>query len=141
MAKTKEELIKLIAYHDHLYYIKAEPEISDATYDALSREYRTHDPQFKNFQPGLNVKPGKKLSSKRHLPPTRKRLPFPVGTYQDAYRDDRSYTVYDSHDWTVFYWDVYQLDDGPRIFMRASARVGFEEDLEKGDIIFVEGPA
>src|SRR5215813_998931 len=35
-----DELRKLIAHHDHLYYALDRPEVSDAEYDALGRELR-----------------------------------------------------------------------------------------------------
>jgi DNA ligase (NAD+) len=38
--KRVDELRKLIARHDHLYYALDRPEVSDAQYDALARELR-----------------------------------------------------------------------------------------------------
>ena len=38
--KRVDELRKLIAHHDHLYYALDRPEVSDAEYDALMRELR-----------------------------------------------------------------------------------------------------
>ncbi len=136
MAKTKEELIALISHHDHLYYIEAMPEITDSQYDKLSREYRTHDPEFKDFQPGLNVPvPKKRKTAKRTLRHTRYKAPIPKGQYRTPGDTFREYVVYDSDDWTVWYWDVYFLEDGPRSFKRGSSRVGWEDDMEKGLLV------
>src|SRR4029453_9011541 len=38
--KRVDELRRLIAHHDHLYYALDRPEVSDAEYDALMRELR-----------------------------------------------------------------------------------------------------
>lgn len=48
-ARRAEELRRLIRYHDHKYYVEAEPEISDLEYDRLLRELRdleTQHPQL-----------------------------------------------------------------------------------------------
>ena len=47
--RRAEELRRLIRYHDHKYYVAAEPEISDLEYDRLLRELRdleTQHPQL-----------------------------------------------------------------------------------------------
>ncbi len=45
-AKRIEELIKEIHYHDYLYYVKGEPEISDEAYDALVLELKRLEERF-----------------------------------------------------------------------------------------------
>jgi len=141
MAKTKEELIHLIKRHDYLYYIEAEPEITDSAYDALSREYRTHDPEFEDFQPGLNVPvPKKKKSAKRTLRTTYKKPALPTGRYREPDSGFREFVVFGSDDWTVFYWDVYHTDDGPRIQKRYASRVGWEADMIRGVLVYDNQP-
>ena len=39
-SRRVDELREQIKHHDHLYYVKASPEVSDAEYDALMRELR-----------------------------------------------------------------------------------------------------
>ena len=39
-SRRVDELREQIKHHDHLYYVKARPEVSDAEYDALMRELR-----------------------------------------------------------------------------------------------------
>ena len=39
-SRRVDELREQIKRHDHLYYVKASPEVSDAEYDALMRELR-----------------------------------------------------------------------------------------------------
>jgi DNA ligase (NAD+) len=41
-----EELRDLINYHDYRYYVLDDPEASDAEYDELMRELRTHEEEF-----------------------------------------------------------------------------------------------
>ena len=45
-AQRLAELREQIHRHDHLYYVQAQPEISDAEYDALIRELRALEAQF-----------------------------------------------------------------------------------------------
>ena len=45
-----EELRQEIRHHDYLYYVKNEPEISDAEYDQLVKELRELEEQFPQFQ-------------------------------------------------------------------------------------------
>ena len=40
------ELREQIHRHDHLYYVEARPEVSDAEYDALMRELRALEMEF-----------------------------------------------------------------------------------------------
>ena len=131
--------MEIIKHHDHLYYIQAEPIICDATYDAIVREYRKFDPEFKDFQPGLNVPvPKKKKLSKRVMRPTRKKPPIPNGQYRTPGDNWREYVVFDSDDWTVHYWDVYFSADGPRYFKAETSRVGWEQDLEEGKLAWYD---
>ena len=43
-AASTGELVRLIEYHNHLYWEKAAPEISDSDYDRLVQELRRRDP-------------------------------------------------------------------------------------------------
>ena len=43
-AASTEELVRLIGYHNRLYWEKAAPEISDSDYDRLVQELRRRDP-------------------------------------------------------------------------------------------------
>jgi len=63
------------------------------------------------------------------------RPPVPKGLYRDMEQEYRSYTVFGSDDWVVYYWDVYHLDDGPRMSRRNSSRIQWEFDLERGVIV------
>lgn len=47
--KRAAELRKLIAHHDHCYYVLDQPEVTDAEYDALFRELR----ELEESDPGL----------------------------------------------------------------------------------------
>lgn len=47
--KRAAELRKLIAHHDHCYYVLDQPEVADAEYDALFRELR----ELEESDPGL----------------------------------------------------------------------------------------
>ncbi|MCX7769813.1 MAG: NAD-dependent DNA ligase LigA [Proteobacteria bacterium] len=47
--KRIEELRKLIAYHDYLYYVKDAPEISDAEYDQLFKELKDLEEAYPEF--------------------------------------------------------------------------------------------
>lgn len=47
--KRIEELRKIIAYHDYLYYVKDSPEISDAEYDRLFKELKDLEEQYPEF--------------------------------------------------------------------------------------------
>lgn len=47
--KRIEELRKLIAYHDYLYYVKDAPEISDAEYDMLFKELKDLEAKYPEF--------------------------------------------------------------------------------------------
>ncbi len=54
--KTKvEELRRLIRYHDHLYYVLARPEISDAEYDKLFNELKRLEQQLTFDSPTVKV--------------------------------------------------------------------------------------
>lgn len=44
--RRAEELRRLIAHHDHRYYVEDRPEISDAEYDALVRELRELEARY-----------------------------------------------------------------------------------------------
>ena len=44
-ATSTEELVRLIEYHNRLYWEKAAPEISDSDYDRLVQELRRRDPK------------------------------------------------------------------------------------------------
>ncbi|HID00235.1 MAG TPA: NAD-dependent DNA ligase LigA, partial [Piscirickettsiaceae bacterium] len=48
-ARRIEELRSLIRRYDYAYYILAEPEVSDAEYDALFRELQALEAQFPQF--------------------------------------------------------------------------------------------
>ena len=41
-----EKLRKELDYHNHLYFIEARPELSDAHYDSLMQELRALETQF-----------------------------------------------------------------------------------------------
>ena len=47
--KKVEELRRLIRYHDHLYYVLARPEISDAEYDRLFNELKLLEEQHPQY--------------------------------------------------------------------------------------------
>jgi DNA ligase (NAD+) len=46
VAQRLMELREQIRHHDHLYYVEARPEVSDAEYDALMRELRDREAEF-----------------------------------------------------------------------------------------------
>ncbi len=53
--KKVEELRRLIRYHDHLYYVLARPEISDAEYDKLFNELKRLEQQLTFDSPTVKV--------------------------------------------------------------------------------------
>jgi len=147
MAKTRKQLEKIIAYHDHLYYVVGEPEIGDALYDRLVVELKKHDgwnpetAEWTGFMPGL-IKPArtpkklrKRKAKTRNLVNKGAKPKLPIGRYREPGNTYREFVVFDSDDYTVRYWDVYFTGDGPQIHKRASPRIAWEMDMEKGELV------
>ena len=107
--KRQKELEKLIAYHDHLYYIIGEPEITDHKYDRLVLELKTYPgwnaekAEWTGFMPGL-IKPArapkklrKRKAKKRTLTNKDARPKLQTGRYTLRNNPDREHVLFGSY--------------------------------------------
>lgn len=85
-----DDLREQIRYHDHLYYVKNEPEISDAEYDQLFQELQELESDFPELQSPdsptqrVGVEPLDELPTVEHVVPL---LSLDSGTSERALRE------------------------------------------------------